>query len=194
MIEAARGRVGMDDDSAIVEAEAGRMPIETGSIDVAVAVRLFVHVRDLITILHEMALVVRPGGALIVEFPNRHHLLASIRYLAGRQQWSPAGSQPHEYLAGHFAHQPATIERQLRLTGFAPDARRAVSRSARRRSSDSIRRGSWSRSSHHYNVPGRLARTVRLCAVDTAGPGFAQRGGACATDESIAAPRPRVSR
>ncbi len=133
MVEAARQRVSPDRRISIIEADATHMPIDTGTIDVAVAVRLFVHFRDPTLVLREIGRVLRPGGSLIVEFPNRHHLLSSVRFLTGRQRWSPAALEPHEYLPGHFAHQPATIEGQLRATGFAPDARRAVSlfRSAR---------------------------------------------------------------
>jgi hypothetical protein len=50
-----------------------------------------------------------------------------------RQSWSPSGADPHEYLEGHFAHQPATVERRLRQAGLMPTSWLAVSmfRSAR---------------------------------------------------------------
>ena len=133
MIEAARERVGSDPRFLVTAADAAHLPIPDRSVDVVVAIRLLVHLDDPSEVFREIARVLRPGGWLIVEFPNRRHLLASVRYLTGRQAWSPAAAQPHEYLAGHFAHQPATIGAQLRSVGLEPDVRRAVSlfRSAR---------------------------------------------------------------
>ena len=127
MLDAARDRVAGMSGVAVLGADAANLPILNGSVDVIVAVRLLVHVADPGDIFREIARVLRPGGSLILEYPNRRHLLSVLRRLTRRQSWSPSGAGPIEYLAGHFAHQPATIESQLRAAGLAPDARRAVS-------------------------------------------------------------------
>jgi len=133
MIEAARERVGANPRVSIVQADAAELPIATGSVDVVVAVRLILHVSDPQAVFGEIARVLRPGGLFVLEFPNRRHLLARLRYLARRQSWSPSEPGPHEYREGHFSHQPATVARQLRRAGLVPTSRRAVSlfRSAR---------------------------------------------------------------
>jgi ubiquinone/menaquinone biosynthesis C-methylase UbiE len=127
MLEAARAHIGSDPRIFFTGADANHLPIPAASADVVIAVRLLVHVADPREIFREIARVLVPGGTLILEFPNRRHLLASLRYLARRQAWSPRAPEPHEYLDGHFAHHPATVETQLRDTGFSPDARRSVS-------------------------------------------------------------------
>jgi ubiquinone/menaquinone biosynthesis C-methylase UbiE len=127
MIAAARQRVGADPRFSIVAADAARLPIPSQSVDVVVAVRLLVHLADPTEVFQEIARILRPGGILVVEFPNRRHLLASVRYLIGRQRWSPNGRRTHEYLPGHYSHQPRTIEAQLRYSGLEPGARRTVS-------------------------------------------------------------------
>ena len=127
MIEAARERVGSDARFSVVQADATSIPLPSGSMDVVVAVRLILHVGDPSAVFAEVARVLRPGGLFVLEFPNRNHLLARLRYGLRRQTWSPGGAESHEYLAGHFSHQPATVERQLREAGLVPVRRRAVS-------------------------------------------------------------------
>jgi SAM-dependent methyltransferase len=136
MIGAARERIGSDPRFTIVQADAGHLPVAPASMDVVVAVRLILHVRNPEVVFAEVARVLRPGGLFVLEFPNRRHLLARLRYLARRQAWSPDDADPHEYREGHFSHQPATVVRQLRGAGLAPASRRAVSlfRSARLKS------------------------------------------------------------
>jgi ubiquinone/menaquinone biosynthesis C-methylase UbiE len=127
MIEAARERVGADPRFTVTLAEAAHLPIPDASVDVVVSVRLLVHIKEPGEIFREIARVLRPGGTLILEFPNRRHLLAGLRYLARRQAWSPMARESHEYLEGHFSHHPATIEATLREAGLRPDRWRAVS-------------------------------------------------------------------
>lgn len=127
MVEAARERVGADRRFSVLAADAADLAIPSQSVDVVVAVRLLVHLADPSEVFEEIARILRPGGRLIVEFPNRRHVLAAIRYLTGKQQWSPTGRRSHEYLAGHYSHQPRTVEAALRFVGLEPDARRAVS-------------------------------------------------------------------
>lgn len=127
MIGAARERIGTDPRFSIVQADATHIPAASGSIDVLVAVRLILHIGDPEAVFSEVARVLRPGGLFVLEFPNRNHLLAKVRYGLRRQAWSPRGAESHEYLEGHFSHQPATVERQLRAAGLVPTRRRAVS-------------------------------------------------------------------
>lgn len=127
MIGAARERVGSDPRFTIVQADATDLPVESASMDVVVAVRLILHVRNPEAAFGEIARVLRPGGLFVLEFPNRRHLLARLRYLARRQAWSPDDADPHEYREGHFSHQPGTVVRQLRAAGLVPTSRRAVS-------------------------------------------------------------------
>jgi len=133
MVEAARERVGADPRFSVVQADATDIPLPSGSADVVVAVRLILHVKNPDAVFAEVARVLRPGGLFILEFPNRNHLLARLRHLARRQEWSPGDPDSHEYREGHFSHQPATVVRQLRRAGLVPGRRRAVSlfRSAR---------------------------------------------------------------
>jgi SAM-dependent methyltransferase len=127
LLDAARARLAGDPRIAFVEADAVALPFPDEAFDTVVAVRLLLHFRDPEPLFREVRRVLAPGGRFILEYPNKRHLLAAIRYLTRRQDWSPTGRAPHEYLEDHFSHQPAEIARQLRRTGLEPDAVRSVS-------------------------------------------------------------------
>ena len=127
MTDAARVRVGADPRFEVVTAQADRIPLADASVDVIVAVRLLVHIADPNAVFAEFARLLRPGGCVILEIANRRHALALIRFLLRRQSWSPFARRPHEYIEAHFAHQPRTVEAQLRAAGLIPRSRRAVS-------------------------------------------------------------------
>lgn len=127
MVKAASERVAADPRCTVILANATDLPLPDDSVDVVVSVRLLVHLRDPEATFREVARVLRLGCSLIVEFPNRRHLLARIRYRLRRQAWNPTDRQPHEYVPGHFSHHPETIEHQLREAGLEPAQWRSVS-------------------------------------------------------------------
>ena len=74
MLERARGRA-----LQVVEGSATDLPFADASFDVAVSFKTLSHVPDLGRALAEMARVVRPGGALIVELYNPRSLRAFLK-------------------------------------------------------------------------------------------------------------------
>jgi ubiquinone/menaquinone biosynthesis C-methylase UbiE len=127
MLSAAAERWSGGDRIRFVRASADALPFPDSSFDAVISVRMLVHVADPRHVFEQVRRVLRPGGSFVVEFPNRRHVLAIARYLARQQTWSPWDPAPHEYLAGHFAHHPARLIRQLGDSGLVVDAVRAAS-------------------------------------------------------------------
>jgi len=71
--------------------------------------------------------VLKPGGAYVLEYANKRHLKAVLRYLLGRQSWSPFDVAPYEFVELNYDFHPASMKACLRETGFAIERELAVS-------------------------------------------------------------------
>jgi ubiquinone/menaquinone biosynthesis C-methylase UbiE len=126
-VEAAREALGHDPRCAVVLGDAQALPYADGFFDTAVCVRVLHHFDDPGPVLAELGRVVRPGGALVLEFANKRNLKAIARHLLGRQSWSPFDLGAVAYKPFHFDHAPVTVRRSLRAAGFSIRRVRAAS-------------------------------------------------------------------
>ena len=60
-------RIARDHGVVVVQADAHRMPVASGTADVVVAGEILEHVDDLDTVVVEIARVLRPGGVLVID-------------------------------------------------------------------------------------------------------------------------------
>jgi hypothetical protein len=58
------------------------------------------------------------SGTFILEFANKLNLKAIIRYLLGRQEWSPFTMEPVEFAELNFDFHPKAVRNYLRKAGF----------------------------------------------------------------------------
>lgn len=96
-----------DVDFRIVDLDAGRLPLDDGSVDAAVAVEVIEHLENPRAFVRELARIVRPGGVAVVSTPNQLSLL-SLLTLAAKGRFS--AFQDSEYPA----HRTALLEVDLR--------------------------------------------------------------------------------
>ena len=124
-----QARAALKDDPRFIYVVANlyHMPLADGAVDVAVTVRVLHHVRDLSGAFAEIARVVRPRGTYVLEYANKRHLKAILRWLVGRQRANPFTLEPYEFVPLNLDFAPADVERRLRDAGFTVNARRAVS-------------------------------------------------------------------
>ena len=104
-----------------------RLPFAAGVFDTVTMVRTLHHAADAPGVLRGIADILAPGGTLVLEFANKRNLKAILRYLAGRQTWSPWDREPVEFVELNFDFHPAWVAERLREAGLEVRERRAVS-------------------------------------------------------------------
>lgn len=103
------------------------LPFVDGLVETAVMVRVLHHAQDVPAVLGEVARVVRARGHFVLEYANKRHVKAVLRYLLRCQGWSPFDRQPVEFVALNFDFHPAYVRQHLVHAGFAIQQERAVS-------------------------------------------------------------------
>lgn len=123
----ARQRRGDDGRTRYVAANFYHLPLVDGLVETTVMVRVLHHAQDPPAVLNEIARVVRPKGVLVLEYANKRHIKAILRYGLRRQGWSPFDLQPVEFAALNYDFHPAYVRHHLTQAGFDVQRERAVS-------------------------------------------------------------------
>lgn len=117
-LEKAQQRLGRSDRYIYVAADAYRLPFVEGLFDAATMIRTLHHMADAPKALEQVRNVLHPSGTFILEFANKLHLKAILRYLLGRQAWSPFTLEPVEFVKLNFDFHPRAVRAWLRKLGF----------------------------------------------------------------------------
>jgi len=118
-LEQAQARLGKASKYVYVAADAYRLPFVDGLFDAATMIRVLHHMADAPKSLEQVNNVVRPGGIFILEFANKLNFKAILRYLLGRQTWSPFSLDPVEFVKLNFDFHPKAIRQWLTELGFS---------------------------------------------------------------------------
>jgi SAM-dependent methyltransferase len=98
-----------------------------GLFDAATMIRVLHHMADAPKALGQVKNVLEPGGIFILEFANKQNLKSILRYLLGKQKWSPFTLEPVEFVKLNFDFHPKAIRRWLEGFGFAIEKTLALS-------------------------------------------------------------------
>jgi SAM-dependent methyltransferase len=123
----AQERLGRDERFLYVTADLYHLPLADGVLDAAVTVRVLHHVEEIPAAFRELRRVLTPGGAYVLEYANKRHLRAILRYLLGRQRENPFSPAPYPFVPLNYDFHPAYVEARLREAGFALQRQLAVS-------------------------------------------------------------------
>jgi ubiquinone/menaquinone biosynthesis C-methylase UbiE len=110
-----------------VAADAYHLPFLPGVFDAATMVRVLHHMADVPAVLRQVRQVLTPGGCFVLEFANKRHAKAILRYLLRRQAWSPFDHEPVEFVELNFDFHPAYLQRELNRASFEVIQRLPVS-------------------------------------------------------------------
>ena len=90
-------------------------------------IRVLHHMADAPKALGQVKNVLEPGGMFILEFANKQNLKSILRYLLGKQKWSPFTLEPVEFVKLNFDFHPKAIRKWLVGLGFAIEKTLALS-------------------------------------------------------------------
>lgn len=117
-LEQAQQRLGKSDKYIYVAADVYRLPFIDGLFDAATMIRTLHHMADAPKALGQVKNVLGSGGVFILEFANKLNLKAILRYLLGRQKWSPFTLEPVEFAKLNFDFHPKAVRNWLNDLGF----------------------------------------------------------------------------
>ncbi|HET91423.1 MAG TPA: methyltransferase domain-containing protein [Chloroflexi bacterium] len=103
------------------------LPFAAGLFDTVTMVRALHHAADAPQVLRGVSQILAPGGTFVLEFANKRHLKAILRYVLRRQDWSPFDPQPVEFATLNFDFHPAWVREQLAAVGLVVREQRSVS-------------------------------------------------------------------
>ena len=127
MLRQAQDHLGRSGKYIYVAADLYAMPFVDSLFDTTVTVRVLHHVQNIPAAFQEIQRVLKGGGIYVLEYANKRHLKAVLRYLLGRQSWSPFAPEPYEFVELNYDFHPAWMEARLGEAGFAIGRELAVS-------------------------------------------------------------------
>jgi ubiquinone/menaquinone biosynthesis C-methylase UbiE len=118
-LEQAQQRLGRSDKYIYVAADVYRLPFVDGLFDGATMIRVIHHMADAPKALKQIRDVMSSDGIFILEFANKLNLKAILRYLLGKQTWSPFTLEPVEFVELNFDFHPKAVFNWLKELGFS---------------------------------------------------------------------------
>jgi len=102
-------------------------PFVDNLFDGATMIRTIHHAQDVPLVLQQIRRVLAPAGTFILEFANKRHLKAILRYWLRRQTWNPFAPEPVEFVALNFDFHPRWMTARLKEADFSIENRLTVS-------------------------------------------------------------------
>jgi SAM-dependent methyltransferase len=96
------------------------MPFVSGLFETIVQIRTLHHAADVPAVFAQLARIARPQAAYVLEFASKKNLKAILRYVTGRQEWSPFAPEPVEFVELNYDFHPLWIRQELQHAGFQP--------------------------------------------------------------------------
>jgi SAM-dependent methyltransferase len=103
------------------------LPFAPGVFDTVTMVRVLHHMQDPPAALRQIRGIMHQGGIFVLEFANKQNLKAILRWMLGRQKWSPFDRAPVEFVELNYDFHPGYVRDALNEVGFTPGRMLTVS-------------------------------------------------------------------
>ncbi|MBI5963863.1 MAG: class I SAM-dependent methyltransferase [Chloroflexi bacterium] len=123
----AQEKLGHSSKYVYVAADIYRLPFRDRQFDAATMIRALHHMADAPKALKQIRNVLEPNAVFILEFANKLNFKSMLRYLLGRQKWSPFTLEPVEFVKLNFDFHPKAIRNWLGELGFSIEKTLTVS-------------------------------------------------------------------
>lgn len=127
LLQEAVRRWGHDPRFLFVAGNLYQLPLASGVADALVMVRVMHHLADVPRALAQIYRVLHRESVAVLEYANKRHLKALLRWLTGRQRWSPMDPSPVEFVKLNFDFHPAWMWEQFARARLVPARQLAVS-------------------------------------------------------------------
>lgn len=103
------------------------IPLATGILDSLVMVRVMHHLADVPSALQELESLLHKQSVAVLEYANKRNLKAILRWLIGKQEWSPFDPEPLEFIDLNFDFHPLWMQQQIATSSLKIKRQLAVS-------------------------------------------------------------------
>ena len=126
-LQQAQKHLGRCERFIYVAGDVYRLPFVKDLFDGATMIRTLHHMKDPLTALNQVQRVLISKSPFILEYANKQNLKAILRYLFGRQEWSPFSLEAVEFADLNFDFHPKSIRKWLAEAGFELERQLTVS-------------------------------------------------------------------
>ena len=123
----AKQRLGESDRLVYAAADVYHLPYNDNVFDGATMIRVIHHLSEIDPAMAEIQRVLEKDAVFILEYANKRNIKAILRYLTGRQKWSPFTKEAVEFVKLNYDNHPDTIKETLESHGFEIEKALSVS-------------------------------------------------------------------
>lgn len=127
LLQDAVQRWGHDPRFVFVAGNVYQLPFASGSLDSVVMVRVMHHLAHVPQALQQIERIMHRHSVAVLEYANKRNVKALLRWLMGRQRWSPFQLEPIEFVKLNFDFHPKWMTDQLAASSLQIRRQLAVS-------------------------------------------------------------------
>jgi len=118
LLQEAVARWGDDPRFVFVAGNVYELPLADGVLDALVMVRVMHHLADVPQALAQLHRVLHSRSVAVLEYANKRNLKAMVRWLLGRQKWSPFAPDPVEFVKLNYDFHPDWMSERIGQAGL----------------------------------------------------------------------------